>query len=112
MRFLFHIFGSLLTLALVATGLLFIVAPSIGRRMLQYTATSAGISLIVLVILNSVLTVLSSHPFVLVLIAVVVCTTAYVIRERRMQHPKRGEGMRHAERTPIIPTYIGGGDDA
>jgi uncharacterized protein YjeT (DUF2065 family) len=111
MATLVQFFGSLLSMALILAGLLLMVAPPLGRRMLQRTAAIAGLFLMFLFALNAVWGLVRSlNPIVLILGATSVSTLAYFVRERRLGHPERRDGARHAERSPVMPQHIGGED--
>ena len=104
--------GALLLLFLTLSGLLLIVAPALGWRMLHKTAAFAGLSLALLCALNFVWGILLSiNPLLVVLGLTAVSTVAYFVRERRLGHSKRHDGSRHAERSPVMPQQVGGGDE-
>lgn len=106
------LFGAILLLLLTLSGLCLIVAPALGRRMLQKTAGFAGLLFALLIALNIVRQVLRSLNLVLLILGVIAASTlAYFIRERRVHGHARQDGPRHAERTPVMPHHVNGEDE-
>jgi hypothetical protein len=106
------LFGSLLLFSLTLSGLLFIVAPPLGRRVLQKTAKFAGLFFVLLIALNTLWQLLRSlSPLLLIVGMFTVSTLAFFVRERRLHGHARHDGPRHAERTPVMPHHISGDDE-
>jgi hypothetical protein len=109
---LISLFGAILLLLLTLSGLLLIVAPALGRRVLQKTATFAGMFFVLLVALNALWQMLRSlNPLLLILGVIAISTLAFFVRERRLRGHARHGGPRHAERTPVMPHHISGEDE-
>jgi len=104
MAILIQIFAPLLLLALMIAGLLLIVAPRYGGRMLKKTAAFTGLFVLGIVLLNQLLHAIS--PVTLVLGAAAVSGLAYFVREHRLGRRVPREGLRYAERTPVIPQHV------
>lgn len=103
--------GSLLLLSLAVSGLLFIVAPPVGRHLLQKTAAITVGMVIVLCALSIVWNAVRGiSSIALLLAATVISTIAYFIREYRLHGHARRETPRHNERTPVMPHHLRGGD--
>ncbi len=108
MGVLLSLFGSALLLLLTISALLFMAAPTLGKRMLQNTTAFAGVFLVVLFALGFACQVLRSINQFLVLLGLgAVSTVAYLIRERRLKGPGGADRPRHTERTPVMPSHIG-----
>jgi hypothetical protein len=109
---LVSVFGALLLLFLTLSGLLLMVAPALGWRMLRKTVAFAGLSLLLLFALNFVLGILRAiNPLFLILGLIVVSSLAYLIRERGLNHSKHTDSRRHNERTPVMPQQMTGDEE-
>ena len=105
------VFGALLLLFLTLSGLLLIVAPPLGRRMLHKTAAFVGLSFVLLFALNLLWELLRSiNPLLLILGLMALSPLAYFIRERRLGQSNGRTERRHSERSPVMPQHIAGDD--
>jgi len=108
---LISLFGVVLLFLLIWAGLLLIVMPALGQRLLRRTAVFVGLFLIFLVSFNLLWGLLRSiNPFALVLSVAVLSPLAYFVRERRIGAAKRHDGTHPVERTPVMPRHIPGDD--
>jgi hypothetical protein len=99
-------------LLLTLFGLFLMVAPPLGRRILQKTAALAGLFFVFFFALNLVWNLLRSiNPLLLIVGVTAVSSVSYFVRERRLRHPARSDGARHAERSPVMPDHIGREDE-
>ncbi len=100
------LFGSIMLLLLTLSGLLLIVAPPLGRRLLQNTVAFAALLFMLLVGLNTLWQIVRSiNPLALLFGTAAVSTLAYFVRERRLGRSERREGSRHTERSPVMPQH-------
>jgi hypothetical protein len=106
---LVSLFGCVLLLLLTLSGLLLIVAPTLGKRILQKTAAGAGLLFLLLCALNLVWQLLRSiNPLLFILGVTALSTVAYFVRERLIGAPQRRDGPHPVERTPVMPRHIPG----
>jgi hypothetical protein len=106
------LFGSVLLLFLILSGLLLVVAPALGRRMLQKTALGAGLFFLLLSALSLARELIHSiNPLRFILGIILVSTLAYFVRERRLVRAERHDGPRPVERLPVMPQHIRGDDE-
>ncbi len=112
MGIIVQLFGSLVFLTLVVAGLLLIVVPSLGWRILKKVAPLAGISLLLLTALNIVWNFLRSiNPILLILGVAALSIAAYFIREYPKARLSRHDADRHGERIPVMPQHIAPEDE-
>jgi hypothetical protein len=109
---LVSLFGALLLLSLTLSGLLLIVVPPLGRRMLHKTTVFAGGFVLFLFALNVFWQMVPSiNPLLLILGVAALSSLAYFVRERRLGNSRRRDGTLRSERSPVMPQHTAGDDE-
>jgi hypothetical protein len=111
MDMLVSLFGSVLVSLLILSGVLLMVAPALGGRILTKTAAFVGLFFILLFVISLVRDFLSStSPLFLVLGFTAVSALAFWVRQRSLSSLRRRDGPHVVERSPVMPRHIPGDD--
>jgi hypothetical protein len=106
---LISLFGVVLLFFLILSGLLLIVAPAVGQRLLRKTATFTGLFLVLIIAFNLIWGFIRSIDSIAPILAFAVLSlVAYLVREHRIGAGKRSERPHPVERTPVMPRHIPG----
>ena len=82
---LFSLFGVVLLFLLILSGLLLIVAPAVGQRLLRKTATFAGLFFVLIIAFNLIWGFIRSIDSIAPILAFAVLSlVAYLVREHRI----------------------------
>jgi hypothetical protein len=101
MSWLFHLAGCLAALLSVVGAFVYLFNPREATNLFKKIGIALMVSLLLPVV---VLRLISNADSVDLLIAlVIVSTTAYFIRKRRLRRPEHPRGLGRAERTPVLP---------
>jgi hypothetical protein len=99
LHFLSSLFACLLFFSIVVAGLVMMVAPPLGKRLLKNIAIAAGIFILGYICLCAV-----CSPGFGMLMLLLASVTAYFIREGRgNRHERPVQRQNWAERTPVLP---------